>query len=207
MTWLLRLLPVSDPGFPPEGKVCGLTLALRLALAAQAGGAASVEVSQDAKFLLPLLKDPRLRIPVRVAAIDPGTEDEATLRVEVPWNLVVHRDLFKDLAQHGGTGVRNLLAEPHEFHPPFAFEPIVVRDRRAKSLAEKALLRSLRKLQDGWTSTYLNRYISLFLTRWLTYVPIRPNQLSLAILAVGLFGAYLALRGTYWSVVAGVFLF
>jgi hypothetical protein len=205
MTWLLRLLPFSgvEQGFPPERKVCGLTLALRMALAAQAGGASAVEVSPDAAFLLPLLKDARLRLPLRVADADEG----ATLRVDVPWNLVVHRDLLKDLAASGATGVRDLLASPHTFDPPFGFDPVLVQDRSSRSRAERALLRSLRKPQDGWTSTYLNRYISLFLTRWLTYVPIRPNQLSVAILAVGLFGAYLASRGTYGHVLVGAFLF
>lgn len=62
-------------------------------------------------------------------------------------------------------------------------------------------------MQDGWTSTWLNRYVSLFFTRWLVHTPLRPNQLSIGILAVGIFGAWLATRGTYWTMLAGAFLF
>ncbi|HQK17354.1 MAG TPA: CDP-alcohol phosphatidyltransferase family protein [Polyangiaceae bacterium] len=205
MAWLVRLLPWlgDESTFPPERKVCGLTLALRIALAAQAGGACAVELSPKVAFLLPLLEDPRLRIPVRMA----DENSNVALRVDMPWNLVIHRDLLKDLASSGATGIRNLFEQPHAFHPPFGFEPIVVSDRNSKLRAERALLRSLRKVQDGWTSTYLNRYISLFITRWLTAIPIRPNQLSLAILGVGLCGAYLASRGTYGAMLLGALLF
>lgn len=204
MAWVLRLLPFCGEGseLPPDRKVCGLSLPLRMALAAQAGGAQRVEVDESCASVLPLLDDPRLRIPAEV-----GARGQADLRVRVPWNLVVHRDLLKDLAASGAGGERHLLEEPHPFDPPFGFEPILVRDRRSRAAAERALLHSLRKPQDGWTSTYLNRYISLFLTRWLTYTPIRPNQLSVGILAVGLFGAYLASRGSYLDLLVGAFLF
>jgi hypothetical protein len=207
MSWLLRLLPFSGeaPEFNPNRKICGLPLALRAALAAQAGGAQRVELAPESASLLPLLRDPRLRIPVRVA--DDAESEDVDLRVEAPWNLVVHRDLLKDLALSGATGTRSLIDSPHPFNPPFSFDPVLVRDGRSRARAERALLHSLRKPQDGWTSTYLNRYISLFLTRWLAYTPIRPNQLSFAILAVGLFGAYLASRGTYEHMLVGAFLF
>lgn len=190
----------------PSCKVCGLSMPLRLSLDAQAGGAGCVEVVEETRCLLPLLQDARLQIPVReVASGDSG--ESAVFRVDVPWNLVMHRGLLRDLSCRGVTGVRDLVSCPHEFAPPFSFEPIVVDSPLAKRKAECALLRSLRKVQDGWTSTYLNRYISLFITRWLTYLPISPNQLSVGILAVGLFGAYLASLGTYWTIVLGAFLF
>src|SRR5262249_20721535 len=59
----------------------------------------------------------------------------------------------------------------------------------------------------GWTSTYLNRAISLRITRFLVATRLRPNQVSVGILAVGLAGAYLASRGTYGSMLAGATLF
>ena len=184
--------------------MCGLTLPLRLALAAQKGGALGVEVAGGDTRCRQALQDPRLRIPIKTAT---DGHDVPDLRVEMPWNLVVHRDLLDDLASSGATGVRNLVDAPHPFEPPFSFEPILVQDRPSASRAEKALLRALRKPQDGWTSTYLNRYISLFLTRWLARTPLRPNQVSVGILAVGIVGAYLASRGTYGSMFLGAFLF
>src|SRR6185369_5053856 len=84
---------------------------------------------------------------------------------------------------------------PHDV--PFGFEPVPVVDARSRSAAVRALLRSLRKPQDGWTSTYLNRHVSLAITRVLVATPFSPNQVSIVILAIGLAGAYLASRGTY----------
>ena len=91
--------------------------------------------------------------------------------------------------------------------PLGSFDPIAVRDRASYRLAERALLQSLRKPQDGWTSTYLNRHISLFVTRWLVATPLRPNQVSVAILAVGVLGAWLASRGTFAAMLVGAALF
>jgi hypothetical protein len=68
-------------------------------------------------------------------------------------------------------------------------------------------LRSLLRPQDGWTSTYLNRAISLSITRFLVRTPLRPNQVSVGILAIGLLGAFLASFGDYLHLLAGAVLF
>jgi phosphatidylglycerophosphate synthase len=90
---------------------------------------------------------------------------------------------------------------------PYGFSPIAVTQTTGFAAAERALLRALRKPQDGWTSTRLNRPLSLAITRRLVGTSLRPNQVSVAILGVGLLGAYLASRGTYASLVAGATLF
>jgi phosphatidylglycerophosphate synthase len=88
----------------------------------------------------------------------------------------------------------------------YAFAPIrVTRDNAGA--AERALFRSLRKPQDGWTSRHLNRYISLFISRWLIKTPLRPNQVSVAILGVGVLGALSAAQGSYRALVLGAALF
>jgi phosphatidylglycerophosphate synthase len=211
MSWVLRLLRAADGvSIAPGRKVAGLSLPLRAALAAQAGGAARVELAPGAEGLGPLLGDGRLGIPVAPhAPRGPGSEPDAApdLLVEMPWDLVVHRDLLRALAASGVTGRRNLVEEPFAFAPPFGFEPILVTDAASARAAETELLQSLRKPQDGWTATHLNRHISLALTRWLVKTPLRPNQLSVAILGVGILGAYLASRGTYGSMLAGAVLF
>jgi phosphatidylglycerophosphate synthase len=205
MSWVLRLTAPADPtAWQPEQKVAGLTTALRLALSAQSGGAARVELSPELAHLAPLLTDRRLRLPV---GEPPASEAPPSLVVELPWNAVVHRELLRALGSSGATGTRKLLQEPFEFDPPFGFAPMQVVDRKSAWQAESALLHSLRKLQDGWTSTYLNRYVSLFFTRWLVRTPLRPNQVSVVILAIGLYGAWLAAQGTYWTMLAGAFLF
>ncbi|MBI5535474.1 MAG: CDP-alcohol phosphatidyltransferase family protein [Deltaproteobacteria bacterium] len=206
MAWVLRLTSAEGrPDWKAERKIAGLTTALRLAMSAQGGGAARVELGPGAESIAPLLVDPRLRIPV-VAAGD-AADSPPELVVEIPWNTVIHRDLLKALAASGAKGTRRLLAEPFDFHPPFGFEPILIVDRKAASRAVGALLNSLRKVQDGWTSTYLNRYVSLFFTRALVRTPLRPNQVSVGILLVGFVGAYLATTGSYWPMLVGAFLF
>jgi len=209
MAWVLRLLPAASEQQNTVDcalRVLGLTLPLRMALCAQTGGAQSVLVAPGAEACLPTLRDPRLRIPVQAETED-APDHEATLVVEVPWNLVIHRDLLKELASSGARGRRRLLDDPFPFDRPFSFDPILVVDRRSATSAASALLRSLRKPQDGWTSMYLNRYISLFLTRWLTRLPLHPNHVSIGILAVGLLGAYFASRGTYGFMLLGALLF
>lgn len=215
--WVLVLDPPALPAPPPSRRILGLTLPLRLALTAQAAGARAVLVSEAAadQGLALELVDPRLRIPVRTtrersAGLAPHTTG---VSVHCAANLVVHRTAFDSMGATALSGEIRLPSIDRKCRTEDAprvfgwFEPIAVTSPRSARLAERALLRSLRKAQDGWTSTYLNRHVSLFLTRWLVATPLKPNQVSLAILCVGLAGAWLASRGTYGSMLAGAALF
>jgi 1L-myo-inositol 1-phosphate cytidylyltransferase / CDP-L-myo-inositol myo-inositolphosphotransferase len=186
--------------------VAGLPLALRLALDAQQGGASSIVVPANAPLIRAALSDPRLRIPISESA-------PALARLlRVPANFVVHRGLFKSIFERDADDPespreRNLESEPVAFEAPYAFEPLAVVDARTAEEAERRLFRALRKPQDGWTSRYLNRYISLAISRWLVKTPLRPNQVSLGILAVGVAGAWLASRGGYGNLLGGALCF
>lgn len=197
MTWVLCL---DAPNGDATRRVGGLSLALRLALDAQAGGASAVVLGPASEELARALADPRLRLPVSTEA-PPGARV-----VRVPASFVVHRSLFKLLAPSLSED-RDLGRSPFPIDVPFGFEPIDVVDASSARRAERALFRALRKPQDGWTSRWLNRYISLALSRWLVKTPLRPNQVSVGILAVGLVGAFLASRGDYRSMAIGAFLF
>lgn len=208
MTWVLRLLPSAGAAsLLPDQRISGLSCPLRLALSAQAAGASRIELAPGAESCGPLLRDARLPIKVNPAIGQPADPIPPDLVVEVPWNLVVHRDQFRALVASGAAGTRPLLDQPFALSGSFCFDPVLVVDRAHAKQAEKMLLRSLRKTQDGWTSTYLNRHISLFLTRWLVRTPLRPNQVSVGILVVGVVGAALASRGTYPHMLAGAVLF
>jgi phosphatidylglycerophosphate synthase len=190
---------------PPTGdlreasrRLLGLSPALRLALTAQSSGATAV-VADEA--LAALLQDDRLRIPVV------RSRPSGVFLVRAPANLIVHRGLISAGLKARGERDWSILDEPVAFDPPFGFAPILVDGGPARSQATRALLRSLRKPQDGWTSTYLNRHLSLPVTRLLVATPLRPNQVSVAILAVGLVGAYFATRGDYASLLIGALLF
>ena len=179
-------------------------MALRLALDAQAGGAEAVAVRDPASAAV--LDDPRLRLPLRDRA------PEGMRRIRVPSSFVVHRGLFRRIVEHDAGSAdaaleRDLAREPLDHGSRWGFDPIDVRDAASARAAERALFRALRKPEDGWTSRYLNRYISLAISRFLVHTPLSPNQISVAILAVGLSGAWLASRGTHMSLIAGAALF
>jgi phosphatidylglycerophosphate synthase len=198
---------VLDPSAAdPCRVVAGLPLALRLALDAQQGGAACVVVAPEASALRAALVDPRLRIPLTDAA-------PSELRVvRVPANFVVHRGLFKSIAERDAADAsapheRDLANEVIPYDAPFSFSPLAVVDAASAREAEQRLFRALRKPQDGWTSRYLNRYISLAISRALVKTPLKPNQVSVGILGVGILGAWFAAQGGYGNLVLGAFLF
>lgn len=190
---------------PPQGatnlqkKLLGLTLPLRLALTAQASGATAVVCADP--DIAKLLDDRRLTIPV-VASRPSGS-----FVFKVPANLAVHRGLFSAYKAKHGERDWDVVEDPFDHDVAYGFAPVVVVDPASTKKARTAMLRSLRKPQDGPTSTHFNRYISLFCTRFLVATPLHPNHVSVGILFVGLAGAYVASLGTYWSLVIASVLF
>jgi phosphatidylglycerophosphate synthase len=221
--WLLVVDPpelpersAGDTGsvpFPLGKRLLGLSIPLRLALTAQATGARAITISDAASRLglAALLDDPRLTIPVTAEADRVSLLEYRAVSpsVRVPANLVVFRGTFA-WARDNLVGETRLLpcgGIPDTYATRYGFDPILVTGEAAAAHAETVLLRSLRKPQDGWTATYLNRAISLFITRRLLATGLRPNQVSVGILGIGLAGAYLASLGTYGAMLAGAALF
>lgn len=200
------VLTFSAPAGDPARRVGGLSLALRLALDAQGAGARGVVLAPGARVSPGLLQDSRLWLEVLPAAPAGARE------LVVSSSALVHRGYLRRVAEHDAAldrppPRRDVLAEPVPFAPPYGFEPRDVTDDRSARDAERALFRSLRKPQDGWTSRWLNRYLSLALSRWLVRTPLTPNQVSVGILAIGLGGAALATRGDWASLALGGALF
>jgi CDP-L-myo-inositol myo-inositolphosphotransferase len=199
-------LELDSTAADPGRVVAGLPLALRLALDAQQGGAACIVVPRDASAIAAAVQDPRLRIPV----LERVPDGARVLRV--PANFVLHRALIKSIAERDASDPhspreRDLVAAAIGHDAPYAFAPIAVIDAASAREAERRLFHALRKPQDGWTSRYLNRYISLAISRWLVKTPLRPNQLSVGILGVGLAGAWFAAQGGYGNLLWGACLF
>jgi phosphatidylglycerophosphate synthase len=199
-------LELDSSAADPSRVVAGLPLCLRLALDAQQGGAECVIVGRDEVAIRNALRDTRLRIPVSERA------PEGVRVLRVPANFVLHRGLFKSIAERDAVDPnspreRDLAREPIAHDVPFSFAPLAVTDAASAREAERRLFRALRKPQDGWTSRYLNRYVSLAISRWLVKTPLRPNQVSLGILGVGLAGAWFAAQGGYGNLLLGAFLF
>ncbi|HVY29271.1 MAG TPA: CDP-alcohol phosphatidyltransferase family protein [Polyangiaceae bacterium] len=196
--FVLRL----DPADGQDRRLGGLPLGLRLALDAQAAGASAVVVPEAASELRALLDDPRLRLPIVTTA------PHGAGVLAAPASLLAHRGTLKELGQRLVPGAIQNVTDVRE--PPsvaYSFAPIDVSSSDVASQAERALFRSLRKPQDGWTSRHLNRYISLSISRWLVKTPLRPNQVSVGILGVGVLGALLAARGGYANLALGAALF
>ena len=217
--FVLLLFPAPADAFGVRHRVGGLTTQLRLALTAQAAGARAVHLASGAEPLEASLRDPRLKIPVLR-----GHPEDDPIAIQVAAHVVVHRGLFAALRdgisdsrpRSIGTGESGVVVHPPRaermsegppipfvFAPPFGFTPIAVTTARDARRAVTALLHSLRKTQDGWTSTYLNRYVSLSVTRLLVHTGIRPNQLSLGILVIGLASGVVAARGDRDSLIFG----
>jgi CDP-L-myo-inositol myo-inositolphosphotransferase len=194
--WVLEL---TDPAGDPTRRVGGLSLVLRLALDAQWAGAAAIVLGDGTQELHTELREARLKLPVLDGA------PAGMRRVRVSASTLLHRAALKE----GASAERDVTELTPAALPDvaFAFPALDVRDGGDARDAEKKLFRSLRKPQDGWTSRWCNRYISLSISRWLVKTPLLPNQLSVGILAIGLFGAALATRGDYLSLVLGACLF
>ncbi len=194
------MLVPSRPSGDPLRRLGGLSLALRLALDAQRAGAQAIVVTPESGIGKSDLADPRLLLDVLERPPD------GARTVKLGASLVVHRGALAECATADGDVTLQTGALPPE-GTPFGFAAVDVVDSASARRAERALFRSLRKPQDGWTARWLNRYVSLTLSRFLVKTPFSPNQISVGILAIGLYGAWLAAQGSYWSMLAGAFLF
>ncbi len=187
--WVLVL---ERPSGDPTLRVGGLPLCLRLSLDAQAAGASAIVCAPEASAARNALVDRRLRLPVLDEA------PEGARRLSVPATYLVHRALIRAVMRadgEAGRRERDLAAEPFAQSVPYGFEPIDVSGTAVRRSAERSLFHSLRKPEDGWTSRYLNRRLSLPISRLLAHTPLRPNQVSVVILGIGILGAVLAARG------------
>jgi CDP-L-myo-inositol myo-inositolphosphotransferase len=147
-----------------------------------------------------MVLDPRLTVSV-VTAAPPTARSVGAVA-----NLLLHRGALAAAARGDADAVVASGTEPPT-GTAFGFAAVEVVDSRSARRAERALFRSLRKPQDGWTARWLNRYVSLAISRFLVRTRLTPNQVSVGILAIGLYGAFLASRGTYSSMLAGAALF
>ena len=152
-----------------------------------------------------------LRIPV----LDAPPSGARVLHV--PANYVVHRGAFQEPSFERDSQPSR--SSPRERDLATSKRRPVRRAVRVRaaspspttaSAAEKPskrLFRALRKPQDGWTSRYLNRYISLaILSRWLVKTPAFTRIRSRSgFWGVGVAGAWLASRGGYGNALLGAF--
>jgi phosphatidylglycerophosphate synthase len=82
---------------------------------------------------------------------------------------------------------------------------IAVGDAASEKRALDALWSSCRKDIDGVVSRNLNRHISLFISRRIVNLPIKPNHVTIFCIFLGLMSGYFALSGDYLGVALGAF--
>lgn len=128
---------------------------------------------------------------IEFSASDPGGNALA-----IPWNAVVTVGELKSFLEGAGKGVA-----------PRAFFPLTLSKKSEIPAAERHLLRSLIKVEEGFMSRHLERKISLAITRLLVRTPITPNAMTLVSLAIGLAGAACFLAWSRPWHVAGALLF
>src|SRR5262249_18692653 len=73
--------------------------------------------------------------------------------------------------------------------------------------AERWLLRSLVKANEGFMSRHFERRVSLALTRWLCRTRVTPNTMTLVSVGIGLAGAACFLSSEHAYQIAGALLF
>lgn len=197
------VLATPVPGADPLDAVAGLPLALRAALALERAGARRlilVVAEGDARVAEVIQGDRRLGIPVTV--IEAAAREEGLARAEAAAGgpaLVAAAEVVVDPG-HVRAAVAEGRVGPVEVGARWA---IRADTREGRRRAEDALLEACRKPVDGLVARYLNRRISLAISRRLAGTRITPNAVTAATLAIALAGAAAAARGGHGPMLLG----
>jgi 1L-myo-inositol 1-phosphate cytidylyltransferase / CDP-L-myo-inositol myo-inositolphosphotransferase len=130
----------------------------------------------------------------------------ATTTIEpMPWAAITHRivllaatavpDALAVLqAERGACDLRAVgLRLTRRFGPPAAIsheiDPMVLERLQDIPVAEQRLLRGLVKETDGFTARHFDRHVSLQISRRLAPTSVKPSQVTLISIAIGLSGA------------------
>jgi len=216
----LVICPTGDPADTVERKLAGLTVGERLLLALSFEGVERVAFVGVG----PRPESDRAEIEVFEPTLRNGpAEGEEFLLLTA--DLVFERSLVRPdadpapdlpLRRMPASAWKAVLADPDGFLELLGIGRVAGKhnfavrafDRVSARAAKRALYRSLTKSVDGIVARYLNRHISLLVTRLLVITPITPNQLTVAILPLGLAGAAAAVFAERWwmLLLAGVLL-
>lgn len=204
------LLSSAVGGPDPTTRLAGLSLSLRAALTLQQAGAEALTVVSDRRP--DWFEDPRLTIPhTRVADLAgvSGQPLYLVARHDVVAASAVYRALLAvdRPAAACATGpfvadATQLGADASSFDsidvPGWIADASTPAGRRA---AVRLLFEDCRKPVDGFVSRYLNRYVSLFISRQLVDLPISPNAMTGFTFAISLVAGGFAVQGDYVNTV------
>lgn len=179
-----------------ERVVFGVPVALRAALSLQAAGVERVLVIGAGTGAPSWFNDDRLKISCEIASewpdgdtvivADGAVIDPKSMRtlVAATGEARLHEGL-EVLCARTSRGGKSLddIGRGQELAPGGV--ALFGRTKDELRRSENALMLSLRKPQDGWVSRSINRHLSLAVTRRLVNTGLRPNQVSAAILVIG----------------------
>lgn len=148
----------------------------------------------------------------------------ATTTIEpIPWAAITHRivllaatavpDTLAALqAECGACDLSAVgLCLTRRFGPPAAIsseiDPMVLEKLQDIPVAERRLLRGLVKETDGFMARHFDRHISLQISRRLAPTSVKPSQVTLISIAIGLLGAPFFLSELWYWQVLGALLF
>ncbi len=145
--------------------------------------------------------------PTRLYALNPDGRSgaEAMYVTDADGVLPVSRVLWSQ-----GESGRGILDKAVRVEASPGLPAIVDRDGDPEGMAEELLATALESTtadRDGFMARHVDRHISRLISRGLARTPVTPNGVTLFNTAVGLTGAFLLLRGGYWSQLAGTLLF
>lgn len=226
------LLVVLSPGpgsVPPTTPVAGVPLERRIALAASRAGFAGVVLGSGGAALASALNGRAVpggrRVVVLAGNVVPQAEwlrtlltmpiERETLYADAPTVAVVETDdlsAVQKIVGRSTTAAEATKALRDHFRP--VDDVIVPEGRRIlDSLrdvpdAERWLLRSLIKANEGFMSRHVERRVSLAITRRLWATGVTPNMMTLVSVGVGLLAApfFLSSAGNYQLTGALLFL-
>ncbi|MCP4198749.1 MAG: hypothetical protein GY762_16505 [Proteobacteria bacterium] len=200
----LIICPSGDPATTVERPLLGLSVGERLLLALEMAGIDRVAFLGTG----PKPSSTRTKMAT-VPAKDLLSNPEEGEGILLPADLVFDRQLISSpnrLAAHHPVRIfpfselDELVTDPGPVLQQLGSGPatsgdgyaIRVVDNASAHRAKRSLLASLRKPIDGFISRNLNRHISIFFSSLLVYTGLRPNQLTVFIMGMGLAAAVFA---------------
>ena len=193
---ILRAYLVADPEVRADRLVAGLPALLRQILSLQAAGVTEVVLVGAAALAFRV--DARVRIHVRNEPELPPSPGEPAL-VAIAGAVWTPAFIQARVRAPGSPDALFVRVDPDQS----VVIPRTADDVRA---ATTLLMRSLYKPTDGIVSRYLNRRVSLTISRGLLPFDITPNQMTAAAAVFGVAGVLVASRGGYVSLLAGAVL-
>jgi phosphatidylglycerophosphate synthase len=208
--------PIGDSGSMVGQTLLGLTIGERVLLALQYAGVSRVAFVGDGPK--PTSNRARVETVPAKRLLDESESKERGLLV-LSAHLVFDRKMVSagnalpasgPLTTVDSSSAEQIINDPEAWLHSRVVEETVssrgfaipVTDRRTRLIAKRCLLNSLKKPLDGFVSRNLNRHISTTITSLIVNTGIRPNQLTLFIMLIGILsGVFAAMADHWWALI------